>query len=405
MGFGKGECGLNINFHYFVMKTLCRAAGFTEPQAQTIAYYSQQVDDFVTDVPVVVETEPPEYLRRHRYAGRLTGRLWMVMPHPTGIDMLQSLGKKYRHTTLAAFHFIPPQAIASLDGQEEARGIYRCVAGNESAAVLIHQIVEDSVLRMQQNQKRKEDRTPGSPVDREEEVCLMQLGMALHTYADTYAHCGFSGLEGWENQALIENVWNQTTQKEEIPWAEREIFHRLPPIGHGNAGTAPDLCVCTIDLRMRRDWKDADLSLHIARDNRQWFMLCARKILDILCDCLGASHWEDAAWKSLEERMLSVMQGPEADKSNKELLTARWSRAFPDIIYSYEKNQRFYYGADTVSAELDGCLIRHVTAAFFDYQVLAYERAAFVTGATGALQERSGLLAESLRMMQNSSGG
>lgn len=384
-----------------MIKTLCRAAGFTEPQAQTIAYYSQQVDDFVTDAPVVVETEPPEYLRRHQYAGRLTGQLWMVMPHPTGIDMLRSLGKKYRHTTLAAFHFIPGEAITGPDGQEEVRGKYRCVAGNESAAVLIHQIVEDAIERMRQNQKRQEGRV-SSPTDREEEACLMQLGMALHTYADTYAHCGFSGLEGWENQAVIENVYNQTTQREEIPWAEREIFHRLPPIGHGNAGTAPDLCACRIDLRMRRDRNDAALSLHIARDNRQWFMLCARNILDILCDCLGVSHWEDTAWRPLEEQILAVMQGPEADKSKKELLTARWSRAFPDIVYSYEKNQRFYHEEGRVPAEPEDFIIRHVTAAFFDYQVLAYERADFVTGAMGALQERSSMLAESLQMMQNS---
>ena len=154
----------------------------------------------------------------------------------------------------------------------------------------------------------------------------MQLGMALHTYADTYAHCGFSGLEGWENRAVIEKALNETTKKEEIPWAEREIFQQLPPIGHGTAGTAPDLCVCSIDLRMRRNRDDTAMSLHIARDNRKWFMLCARNILDILCDCQGISHWTDTSWKPLEERMLSVMQGPESEKSKKELLTARWSR-------------------------------------------------------------------------------
>ena len=43
----------------------------------------------------------------------------------------------------------------------------------------------------------------------------MQLGMALHTYADTYAHCGFSGLEGWENKAVIKKVHNYNKCKEE----------------------------------------------------------------------------------------------------------------------------------------------------------------------------------------------
>ncbi len=376
---------MNINFHYFVIKTLCRAAGFSEPQAQTIAYYSQQVDDFILDAPIVTDTEPTEYLLDHRYAGKLTDKLWMVMPHPTGIDMLKSLGKKYRHTTLAAFHFIPKEAITQLDIQEEARSKYRCIAGNEREAGLIRQIVEEAA----ENVRKLDDNT--------KETSLMQLGMALHTYADTYAHCGFSGLEGWENRAVIEKALNETTKKEEIQWAEREMFQQLPPIGHGTAGTAPDLCVCSIDLRMRRNREDTAMSLHIARDNRKWFMLCARNILDILCDCQGISHWTDASWKPLEERMLSVMQGPESEKSKKDLLTARWSRAFPDIGYSYEKNQRFFHREDTVSAELEGYMIKHVTPSFFSYQELAYQRADQIVGATGMMQEWSRMLAESLR--------
>lgn len=296
---------MNINFHYFVVKTLCRAAGFREEQAQTIAYYSQQVDDFIMDAPVVVEEEPPAYLIGKQYARKLMNKLWIVMPHPTGIHMLKSLGKKYRHTTLAAFHFIPGNPITNLDGQEGSRDKYRCISGNDRKAGLIHQIVRDAVENVRKDGNRGN------------ETSLMQLGMALHTYADTYAHCGFSGLEGWENRAVIEKAHNETTGKEEIPWPEREVFHQVPPVGHGNAGTAPDLCVCSIDLRMQKDKDDTAMSFHIVRDNRQWFMQCAREILNILCDCLDSVHWEDAEWRELEGRMLSVMQGPEGRSQKK----------------------------------------------------------------------------------------
>ena len=43
---------MNIDFHYFVIKTLACAAGFSEEDAQTIAYYSQQVDDFTKSAPM-----------------------------------------------------------------------------------------------------------------------------------------------------------------------------------------------------------------------------------------------------------------------------------------------------------------------------------------------------------------
>ena len=379
---------MNINFHYFVIKTLCRAAGFEETDAQTIAYYSQQIDDFIMDRPICVEKEPPAYFAENGYAYQITDKLWLMMPHPTGIDMLKSLGKNYRHTTLAAFHFIPAMPISQIDAKQCSRDAYRCIQGSRSEAALIRQIIADAVERVKlEGTERRE-------------ASLMQLGMACHTYADTYAHCGFSGLEGWENRAVIEKVHNESTGREEISWAEREIFHKVPPIGHGNAGTAPDLCVCSIDLKMQSDKEDVDMSLHITRDNRQWFMQCAREILNLFCDCLNKEHWEDEKWEELKEQMFEVMQGPEIDKSRKDWLYKKWRAAFQDITYSYEKNQRSFNKEDTVANELGNCIIKHVTDAFFDYNMLAYKRVEQVTGTANFLTEWKEQIAESARVMQ-----
>ena len=100
---------MDIDYHYYVIKTLARTAGFDEEDSQTIAYYSQQVDDFVKCLPMRVRQEPPAFFTEKGYAGKSLGGTWQVVPHPTGIDILQSVSGQYQHTTLAPFHFIPPQ--------------------------------------------------------------------------------------------------------------------------------------------------------------------------------------------------------------------------------------------------------------------------------------------------------
>ena len=82
---------MDIDYHYFVIKTLAHAAGFPEEDAQTIAYYSQQVDDFTKCIPMWVRQEPPAFFIENQYAKKMENGLWKVQPHPTGIDVLQSL--------------------------------------------------------------------------------------------------------------------------------------------------------------------------------------------------------------------------------------------------------------------------------------------------------------------------
>jgi hypothetical protein len=371
---------MDINFHYFVVKTLAHHAGFAEADAQAIAWYSQQVDNFTMHLPLYVTNEPPAYFMQNHYARELNSRLWLVLPHPTGIDMTQTLGDYYRHTTLAPFHFIPGQSFFALQENTDAtRADYRCVPGSSDKAQLICQIVEQAVEAAKKDSNEKS---------------LMQLGMALHTYADTYAHCGFSGLEGWENKAVIVKAFNQHTQKEEIPKEERLFFKELPHIGHGNAGTAPDICAAQIDLAMQNAENDKELSLHIQRDNLLWFLQCAREILDILCDTLGVERWSEDTWQPLSEKMAAAMQVPGTEETKKDFLISQWSSRFPDISYHYEKNERFFEQEDTVAQEVNGSIsIAHPTAAFYDYNELAYRRAELVLGEATLLQEKKEQLA------------
>ena len=346
---------MNLDFHYFVIKTLAYTAGFSEKDAQTIAYYSQQVDDFTKSSPMRVRQEPTAYFVEKGYAWELDNGLWEVQPHPTGIDILQSLEKHYRHTTLVPFHFIPARPLAELEADPDfTRADYRCVRADDERAVLIHQIIEDAVEAVW---LQKCERS------------LMQLGMALHTYADTYAHCGYSGLEGWENSAFIQEAYNQMTEKEEVLSGERLAYWMLPHIGHANAGYVPDVCTYRIDVAMRKDEQDTALTKHIVKDNLQEFLRCAKAIFELLC--LAARTWvyQQIDWYEFQDRLATAMQVLTSDEGKEKKLITHWSAVFPEITYAYDKDERFYQ-----SDEDD------VTDAFYMYNELAYRRAELVLG-------------------------
>lgn len=404
---------MDIDYHYFVVKTLACKAGFAEEDAQTIAYYSQQVDDFVKCSPMRVRQEPPDFFVRNGYAVKSIGGTWQMVPHPTGIDVVQSVNDAYRRATLAAFHFIPDKPLSEIETKPGfTRADYRCVRADDMRAVLINRIIDDAVREVQEQKSEKS---------------LMQLGMALHTYADTYAHCGYSGLEGWENHAVIKKAYNQQTKKEEVPAGERLVYSELPHIGHGNAGHVPDICTYQIDVAMKRDERDEVYEQHIVRDNLEEFLNCAKVILKYLAGAAKTDACENIVWDELRVQLAEAMQMPTAGETNEHKLIQHWKKVFPEIAYVYDKTERFYSREDMTlmsydeagsemtnmssceavenltdvsdmdaSAEhvLSSIRIYHVTDAFYMYNELAYRRAQTVLGTEEPLMHNIQMLAE-----------
>ena len=410
---------MDINFHYYVIKTLARTAGFSEEDAQTVAYYSQQVDDFVKCSPMRVRQEPPEFFMQKGYAKKSLGGTWQVVPHPTGIDVLQSVRDQYRHTTLAAFHFIPAASLAEMEAKPGyTRADYRCVRADDARAVLINRIVEEAIAAVLEDKCEKS---------------LMQLGMALHTYADTYAHCGYSGLEGWENCAVIKKAYNQQTGKEEVPEQERLVFQMVPHIGHGNSGHVPDVCTYQIDVAMQKDENDTALTLHIVRDNLKEFLVCAKVIFGYLDRAARTGASEKIVWDEFEKQLAWAMQVPTEDETRKEKLTAHWETVFPGINYAYDKHERFYHmkndlnmtdmscyetAADVMTPEIEmtnvsyeadmdasaenaltSIRIYDVTDDFYMYNELAYRRAEMVLGTDELLVQNAQMLSEEPKLL------
>ena len=419
---------MDIDYHYYVIKTLARTAEFDEEDAQTIAYYSQQVDDFVKCSPMRVQQEPPAFFTEKGYARKSLGDTWQVVPHPTGIDILQSVRGQYQHTTLVPFHFIPPQSLSEIEAKPDyTRADYRCVRADDERAVLINRIMEEAVAAVQEEKCEKS---------------LMQLGMALHTYADTYAHCGYSGLEGWENRAVIKRAYNQQTGNEEVPEPERCAFEMVPHIGHGNSGHVPDVCTYQIDVAMQKDEKDNALTLHIVRDNLKEFLICSKAIFEHLCRAVQTDAGEKIVWDEFEQQLARAMQMPTSDETSRMKLTAHWNTVFPDIVYTYDKHERFYNMKDNMEMTDTSCYetaaeilspeeemtemscstdesdmetspedsltsirIYDVTDAFYLYNELSYRRAEMVLGAEKIQMQNEQILNEQMQNKQMLSAG
>ncbi|MDR1176192.1 MAG: DUF4474 domain-containing protein [Treponema sp.] len=378
---------MNKNYHYFVVKTLAVYAGFGEDDAQLIAHFSQQIDDFILGGRVLITQRPPEFFTANGYAreiGKLN--LWLFAPHPTGIDDVSSVMPEYQKNTIAPFHFIPAQTLASIDSVKPVdRNKYRCVCAGDPGEKLINTLVCDAVNAVKTDKNQ---------------TTLMRLGMALHTYADTYAHCHYSGFNGWENHSSIKKAVDVKTGKEEVSEFEKTFYEKLPPIGHANTGHAPDICDYDIELAMK---SKEGAGFEISRSNKESFSKCSREILDLLCEANRRERFTEAEWQELRGRLEDaedVKKETDADK-----LAAHWGKCFTDIPYHYNKGDYFYISAyasgpsgtqppentgedaaDIYSPRNDAVQLSYIVTitqadeAFFTYNQIAYEWAAKVAG-------------------------
>jgi hypothetical protein len=165
---------MNSEFHYYAVYYLCRKAEIPPPDSFIIACSSQLVDDNIT--PYIIETSRGDY--------------------PVQITMdYQWWGGKGDGETTIPFHFIP--------------GEYREGAGKRNDGTGHRDLV-----------------TPGSPRAKELLIAalktrnLYRIGIALHGYADTWAHQNFIGRSHPLNRIYPDSI--------------------LPPVGHAQAREMPD---------------------------------------------------------------------------------------------------------------------------------------------------------------------
>jgi hypothetical protein len=200
------------DFHFYCIAVLARAAGFDRRSALTIAYASQYVDDSTEGDPIHIQVGDTNFT---------------IDPVRTSYNVLkpnqglESLGWGAQKRVHIPFHFLPPKRFRA--NQPDLPFSYVTEAHSSFSELLLDAAAAET-----------------HPIRR-----LCRIGIALHTYADTWAHHGFSGRKGAENDVEQMQLKDPTTKRWKNLFIENLIddipLLNIPEIGHAEALFFPDV--------------------------------------------------------------------------------------------------------------------------------------------------------------------
>jgi hypothetical protein len=267
------------DFHYYCVGVLARASGFNIRDSLTIAYSSQYVDDSTESKVVQLKVEK--------------GELYFdpVRTSYGGLDNLGSLSWAAQKRVYIPFHFIPPRPFRPKLSQTFSFVTEPAANGEpeykESFAELL---VKKASRESLKNYTRR----------------LCRIGIALHTYADSWAHQRFSGRHSQEEND-VENIHLYDRESGEYKHLvlENIFLDMLPRIGHAEAGVFPDLA----HLKWRYNSGNAPMA--IERDNTEEFMESAKEIYDVLVEVKKRRPAPPIPWGEIEPDIRELLaSGP-----------------------------------------------------------------------------------------------
>jgi hypothetical protein len=195
------------DFHYYLIYAIAKITGFEK--ADIIATSSQFVDDN-NEGQFSIDDRPVFFPEKILSNG---GHYYPIMTQSLSTKSLNSYVQKYVYVP---FHFIPGDNSVVIDGKKNP---LNTTPGSPNATAVLKKALKSD-----------------NPY---------QLGIALHTYADTWSHQNFTGLqEGWNSV---------------YPWYN--VFKSIVPnIGHAEAGHSPDV--------ISEEWTDHRLGKKIKNTQR-----------------------------------------------------------------------------------------------------------------------------------------
>jgi hypothetical protein len=299
---------MQFDFHYCALRVLAYQAGFSPEQAQIIAYASQFVDDATEHEPIEVRHLPEiEGLRLDR---------------PGWIDPICTANYNPRQLVLPSldmqrkvyipFHFFPA-------GQGEGFLVEADSKRAQNLVLIAVEKLQDAIIEA--HRKR----------------ALIALGIALHTFADTWAHDGFSGRNCQpENDLAALDIW----QPEEGCYRKfqphySKIVDMFSFIGHVQAGVLPD--------QSGKVWRYqyAASGETVERSNPDDFLAAAKHIFDILCHAAGTIEEIPQRWKEIEDRLFCLFSFEDRLPFffSRDRALRRWRHEFPGIRFEYDREQ------------------------------------------------------------------
>lgn len=295
---------MNKSFHYYCIRVLAEKAGFSPNHAQTIAYASQYTDDSTEHGRMTITNMPAGFAYPRWDSARDTfDPICTAHAAHTWMGSLWKWAKFYlkadvQRKILMPFHFLPPEG-----SSEDNKASFDFVTQKNS--VLSNAVLDEAL------------KSVSEATDNTYPLALIKLGIALHSFADTWSHAGFSG-----RHSSVENDIKKIGIKEgkrfkSVNPLQSIVSYAAPDVGHAEAATIPD----STDLQWTA--KYANTTGRIARDNPQEFLAAAETIFKKLA---SVSQKPAASWQSLSSKISKCLE----KKSS-------WENSFPEVQFDYSR--------------------------------------------------------------------
>ncbi len=194
---------MQIDFHHTVTYVCARMAGFEHKDADIIAYSAQYVDDATNSGTVQFDTGAMYY---------------RISSAHTTFDIKNHMNKLENHQVWVPFHFLPGNLGETSNYKHTGKFHKKLICKPDSP-------IARDMLDMTINDAHKP-------------YGLHRLGIAMHVYADTFAHQGFAGIIHEVNE-----VHDLQLENEDLNWDDKLKYKTISkrfPMGHGAALECPD---------------------------------------------------------------------------------------------------------------------------------------------------------------------
>jgi len=246
---------MDIEFHYWMTALIANRAGFSKEQSSTIAYCSQYVDD--NDVCLEIENRDNN---KDVYCNFISQTMNILKPKT---DLMR---------IYPIFHFVPGEPDAySARRRDGKMHILNTTPNNEIANAMLEAAFKAG-----------------------EDSRLYRIGVATHTYVDTWAHQNFVGYYDFFNNIGLDPK---------------------PDIGHSDAEHHPDWPA--------HRWNDERL-LDKEVNNKHRILSASECLFKKYCDYLKTPD-ADEKWKALEKELIQLI-GKVSTGSHNYDLDSRMSR-------------------------------------------------------------------------------
>jgi len=295
------------DFHYSIIKILAVKAGFDPEEAQIIAHASQYVDDATTHKAVRVPNPPDFVLGHPRYDEKSRSFDPICTAHKL-LGFITGIFEKAQKEVYVSFHFIPDKDFDQIDSVKQKHYVTR------KNGEFVNKLMENAVGEV------KAVPSGGNRIP-----SLIKLGMVSHSYADTWAHQGFSGCHSPFNDITNLEI-NEAGQ-----WEGANYGYR-PDIGHAEADDSPD--VTHLEWRYDYDGTNNVVNAVTQRQNTDIFMDASKHIFEYLCKAAGKDDIQ-TLWNGFEGDLRYCLETPSDDADLKKWVC---HKRFPDITLFYNEN-------------------------------------------------------------------